>query len=259
VKLITIITASFNDAAGLNALAGYLRRENKNLFDWIVIDGGSSDNTADVAEAHNDLIDTFVSEPDYGVYDAWNKGIAQAKGQWILFLGCDDQLGSGWLDEIAKAPTDYDLIYGDLQLVSPDHMKYRLKRFLDWDQAKNQLPRRMCFPQSGMAHSNRLFKNNVFDHSYRICGDWEFLIRAKPQHGKHVDRVQAIMTLGGLSSSSVTERRMYQEILRVQKKTGQPISLVWRLKFYVRILLSYCPECYKFVQKIGMKPWSRIA
>lgn len=256
-KLISIITASYNDAAGLDALAIALRQEKKALFEWIVVDGASSDNTKEIAKSHQNLIDVFMSEPDQGVYDAWNKGLVHAQGQWIVFLGCDDRLGSGWLEEIANAPQKNDLVYGDLVLLSQDHQKHRIKTFANWAQAKALLPQRMCFPHSGMAHHRRLFAEKRFDPSYRICGDWDFLVRSRPKHGVHIpNQIQTVMSLGGLSSSAQSERQMYREILRIQKAQNISITLGWKLKFYIRICLSRIPRLYNRVQQLGMKPWA---
>lgn len=254
VNFISIITASFNDASGLNKLAQQLRTEQRALFQWIVIDGGSTDNTGEIAQTHADLIDVFISEPDQGVYDAWNKGLALANGTWILFLGCDDSLGKGWLEEVAQAPTDCDLVYGDLILLSQDHQRFRIKPFAEWRIAKDLLPKRMCLPHSGMAHHRRLFSHKCFDASYRICGDWEFLLRAHPKHGLHLpNQIQTIMALGGLSSNAQSEWRMYCEIRRIQRQHQIVINWGWRLKFYIRICLSCLPSLYNKAQQLGMR------
>lgn len=259
-KKISIITASYNDAAGLNALAINLRKEKKDLFQWIIIDGASSDNTKEIAEAHKDLVDVFVSEPDQGVYDAWNKGLTYAHGQWIVFLGCDDRLGDGWLEEISNASDEHDVVYGDLVLLSQDRKKYRIKSFADWLEAKALLPKKMCLPHSGMAHHRRLFSGNSFDASYRICGDWDFLVRVAPRNGVHIpNQIQTIMSLGGLSSSAKSELRMYREILRIQKTQKRSIAWDWKLKFCIRICMSLVPSLYNLVQQVGMRPWTGAA
>ncbi len=259
-KRISIITASYNDAAGLNALATNLRQEKRELFQWIVVDGASSDHTQAIAQSHKDLIDVFISEPDQGVYDAWNKGLVHAHGQWIIFLGCDDRLGCGWLEEVVNVPQENDLVYGDLILLSQDHQKHRIKTFSNWAQAQALLPHRMCLPHSGMAHHRRLFAENRFDPSYRICGDWDFLLRACPKSGVHIpNQIQTVMSLGGLSSSAQSELRMYREICRIQKARNISIAVGWKLKFYIRMGLSWIPGLYNWVQQLGMKPWAGIA
>ena len=259
-KKISIITASYNDAAGLNALAINLRKEKKDLFQWIIVDGSSTDNTKEVISAHKDLIDVFMSEPDRGVYDAWNKGLEHAQGQWVVFLGCDDRLGRGWLEEIANAPQENDLVYGDLILLSQSQTKYRVKNFPNWPRAAALLSKKMCLPHSGMAHHRRLFAKKRFDATYRICGDWEFLIRACPKKGLHIpNQIQTAMSLGGLSSSAQSELNMYREICRIQRAHNLAITTGWKLKFYIRMGLSWIPGLYNWVQQLGMKPWAGIA
>jgi glycosyltransferase involved in cell wall biosynthesis len=71
-----------------------LRQDYPNI-EHIVLDGGSSDGTVDVLRKYDDRIALWKSEPDRGIYDAWNKGLALARGEWICFLGADDEFLSG--------------------------------------------------------------------------------------------------------------------------------------------------------------------
>jgi len=93
--LVTVVTAVFNGQPYLEGcLESVLRQDYPNI-EHIVMDGGSSDGTLDVLRHYDDRIAFWKSGPDKGVYDAWNKALAEASGEWISFLGADDELLPG--------------------------------------------------------------------------------------------------------------------------------------------------------------------
>ena len=85
--LVTIITATYNAASSLQATISSIRQQSYVNIEWIIVDGGSSDDTVRILQQNDDVIQFWTSEPDNGIYDAWNKGIARARGEWIGFLG----------------------------------------------------------------------------------------------------------------------------------------------------------------------------
>src|SRR5688500_8811110 len=88
----SIITSTFNAAAALPSTAQSLARQTCRDFEWIVMDAASRDGTAEVARGFGELVTTLVSEPDRGIYDAWNKALPRLRGEWVLFLGAGDSL-----------------------------------------------------------------------------------------------------------------------------------------------------------------------
>lgn len=90
--LITIITATYNAAEQLPGLIASLRQQTDREFEWIVVDGASSDSTVDILRASSDVLTRFISEPDFGFYHALNKAIASVKSKYYLVLGADDRL-----------------------------------------------------------------------------------------------------------------------------------------------------------------------
>ena len=91
--LITIIIAVFNGAKTLQQCIDSVAQQSYPNKELIIIDGGSKDGTLDLLKANSEKIDYWVSETDNGIYNAWNKGLAQANGDWICFLGADDFFG----------------------------------------------------------------------------------------------------------------------------------------------------------------------
>lgn len=110
---ISIIIPAFNSGAVLNsAIESILRQDYENI-ELIIIDGGSTDETIELIKKYNSQIKYWISEPDKGIYDAMNKGIAAATGTWLLFLGADDELCHGIIAAIfSSSPfTNTDVIY----------------------------------------------------------------------------------------------------------------------------------------------------
>lgn len=91
-KKISIIIATYNAGKVLQRCLDSIRPQKTDGIELLIIDGNSKDNTMEIVNANSDIIDFHVSKPDRGIYDAWNKGIKAATGEWILFLGADDQL-----------------------------------------------------------------------------------------------------------------------------------------------------------------------
>lgn len=89
---ISLITATYNAAEHLPGLIDSVRQQSDRNFEWIVIDGASQDGTVDLIEAARDVITDYVSEPDFGIFHALNKGIQRATGDYYLVVGADDRL-----------------------------------------------------------------------------------------------------------------------------------------------------------------------
>jgi hypothetical protein len=179
--LITIITATYNSSKWLPHEIKSIREQSYDNIEWIVIDGASTDRTVDILKENEDIVDYWLSEPDTGIYDAWNKGIDAAKGEWICFLGSDDYFAeNGVLSEmVAVSDADVDLISGRSILVDASGKVVRL-RGGPWDWNRHKFYQQVAHP--GMLHRKTLFdKFGKFNPSYRIAGDYEFLLRIGTQ------------------------------------------------------------------------------
>jgi len=116
--MITVITATFNAANTISEAMQSIRSQTYPNIEWIVIDGGSTDGTVQILTTNEDIVDYWSSEADSGIYDALNKGIDRAQGDWILFLGADDRLAKDdVIEKIFAQPKmgDEMLIYGDVR------------------------------------------------------------------------------------------------------------------------------------------------
>lgn len=113
--IVTIITVCRNHAKELERTIRSVESQTWQEKEYLVIDGASTDDTLDVIKAHEASITRWVSEPDQGIYDAMNKGVKMAKGEWVIFMNAGDTFaGDDTLQKVFGSPQDADVIYGDV-------------------------------------------------------------------------------------------------------------------------------------------------
>jgi len=161
VKNISIIIPVFNDPIALHKTLSSIRSVNNDIFEVIVIDGGSIDSTLDVINENNDIIDFWISEPDKGEYDAMNKGIAVANGKGLLFVMAGDYFKSVFSCNNIPVPS-----YLNVEKLLPNGMtkKIGIKSF------------KMGLPN---CHQGIVFENNKkikFDLRYKVASDYNYFL-----------------------------------------------------------------------------------
>lgn len=224
----TIITSTFNAGEALEATARSLRQQSYPHFEWIIVDGASSDGTLDVARRNGDIVSVLVSEPDSGIYDAWNKALSHVRGNWVLFLGAGDELNSpGSLAEIAgflaDVPPGATLCYGSVNEVNESGQVLRLRdetwMGLDgpWTTGRPVLP---C--HQGVLHKATLFASGFrFDTRCRIASDSEIMLRELISgNGIKLPITVTHFLWGGVSSIRANRLRMIAEIIFINLKLG---------------------------------------
>jgi glycosyltransferase involved in cell wall biosynthesis len=175
--LVTVITAVFNRATSMRKCLDSIVGQDYPNIEYIVLDGGSTDGTLDVLRGCDDRIAFWKSEPDAGIYDAWNKGLSLARGEWISFLGSDDEYLPGAVTsymELARQRPDADYLSARVRRVHPSGYSVIMGGPWQWPLFSHH----MCSAHVGSMHRRRLFEAyGRFDASYRIAGDYEFLLR----------------------------------------------------------------------------------
>lgn len=242
--LLTVIVAVFNGAATLQQCIDSVASQTYLNKELIVIDGGSQDGTVEILKANQEGISYWISEPDRGIYNAWNKGLAQAKGEWICFLGADDFFwNEKILEQIAeylmKLSPDIRVAYAQIMLLnSAEECVYRVGE--PWGEIKSRFRKIMCIPHQGVMHRRSLFeRHGKFDESFRIAGDYELLLRElKIADASFIpDIVMTAMRQGGVSSSPGSSLVLMQEVRRAQRMHGENLpSMLWMM-VVVRICL----------------------
>lgn len=113
--IVTIITVCRNHAQELERTIRSVESQTWQEREYLVIDGASTDDTLDVIKAHETSITRWISEPDQGIYDAMNKGVRMAQGEWVIFMNAGDTFASDdTLQRVFGSPQNADVIYGDV-------------------------------------------------------------------------------------------------------------------------------------------------
>lgn len=224
----TIITATYNAASTLPRLLESLAAQTCRDFELVIQDGASTDDTVAVAESYRHRLPalSLVSEPDTGIYDAWNKALPRVRGEWVLFLGADDVLANPQVLESAKKilkmfPDSVLFGAGDMVLVDTEGIVHKTI-IADCNKAFERLSRVFGMPLSHSALFTRqkVVTSNAFDVSYKITGDCDFLCRTwrTSSEARALHLLVTHMSLGGVSSNSATEKLMRAESRRCARK-----------------------------------------
>ena len=192
----SIITINFNNRNGLQRTIDSVVSQDCRDYEWIVIDGGSNDGSREIIEQNHSLFSYWVSEPDGGVYDAMNKGIRVAKGEYCLFLNSGDAFARAKvLGEVAKINDGRDIIAGQVtettgkKIVPPPSLHFR---FL----YHNNLPHQGEFIKRDLFETLGLYSTDL-----RILSDYEFNIKAafRPVSYLKIPMNVSIVEAGGMS------------------------------------------------------------
>jgi len=214
--LFSIITVNLNDIEGLKRTMTSVFEQIWQEFEYIVIDGGSTDGSKEYIKQHSDRIDFWVSEKDSGIYNAMNKGIKAATGEYLLFLNSGDHL---FTNEVLKKNKNYlelnDLISFDLQIIGDNIQETISKpkelRFTDLYYGS------LCHPSTFI--KKKLFqKAGMYDENLTIVSDWKFFILALYKFNCSYLKVDIILTthyLDGISSNPLNEDKMLIERKKV--------------------------------------------
>jgi glycosyltransferase len=207
---ITIITVAYNSARTIGDTLDSVAAQTHPDIEHIVIDGASSDDTLAIVRARGARLARLVSEPDHGIYDAMNKGLALASGDFVGFLNADDMLVS--MDIIssvaaAAAKPGIGAVCGDLVYVRQDQPDSVVRVWRCGAFARSRLrfgwmpPHPTLYVQRGL-----LAELGLFDTRLRIAADYDFILRYLNHPGMqvaYVPKVLVKMRLGGASNRSL--------------------------------------------------------
>jgi len=176
---ISVITVVYNAVDLLERTIVNILAQTYSQIEYIVIDGGSTDGSLDIIKKYSNQIDKWISEPDKGLYDAMNKGISMATGNWVWFINAGDLIYSENTSSkmFDKFGFDGDIYYGDTMLVDDQYQEIGLRRLrppekLTWKSFQNGM--QVC-------HQSILVKRNLadmFDMKYPHSADFDWVIKA---------------------------------------------------------------------------------
>ena len=200
---ISVITVNLNNAEGLRKTIISVINQQFSQLEFLVVDGGSTDESKKVMEQYSDKIHIAISEKDSGIYNAMNKGITKATGDYFLFLNSGDiLLGNNTLQQMLDGGDSADLIFGDIKMsglatsaigLFPDQLSFKF------------------FYINSLPHPCTLIRKQLFEHvglyreDFKVAADWAFFVLAVCKYNcsyKHLSLVVADFALGGISSTS---------------------------------------------------------
>lgn len=210
---LSIITINYNHLDGLKKTYNSVVCQTWKDYEWIIIDGRSTDGSREFIEEHQKEFSYWCSEPDNGVYNAMNKGILKAQGEYLIFMNSGDTFASPTiLDEIFMEKYSEDVIYGYMMRRTLDGVPNNqgmMKPVLYWyDFYYESLPHQASFLKKELFE-----KYGLYNESYRICGDWEFNIRTIIKNGasyKFIPKKIAIYECDGISDGNISELKKIQ-------------------------------------------------
>lgn len=245
----SIVLSTYNADLYLeNALSSIVSQESSS-YEIIIIDGASIDKTINIIQNFNSKIAYFKSEPDEGIYDAWNKGIERAKGKWIYFLGADDYLIDNKAlhrveEEIKKIQEENIRVVYTMVEVIDDKGKSSWISNMPWKFLKKNFFQLNTLHHQGVFHKKDLFKiNGKFNTSFKIAGDYEFLLRElKLNDPIFINTLLCCSRTGGYSTNIYHSRKALLECQRARKihLNNSVIQIYWTfayLKLFIKILM----------------------
>lgn len=239
----SVITVSFNSQETIGQTLKSILNQTYTDFEYIIIDGGSTDNTLSEIEKYRNLFSqknielTCISEKDEGIYDAMNKGIKLSKGEWISIVNSDDFLSLNALElviNIINRNTTPDLIHGNIRVFSE----------ADTEVLKPDLDLRILNVTMTIFHPSVFVRRKVyldlkfFDKKYKLTADWDFLKKVynNGYHIQYIDEVLSNFRKGGAGSGF--KRVHLIERYQIRHKTRGIKNILYDAKD-VLILLYY--------------------
>ena len=232
--LITIITVVLNGAQNLEKSLQSVFKQSFTDYEYIILDGGSTDETLDIINKYDQHITFWLSEPDNGVYDAMNKAVQLAKGQWICFLGADDYLTCEF-ENVARYLKDRQTIYyGDVY--RPVVNRRYDGRFSAYKLASRNICHQSIFyPKSVWGKYAFNLKYQVFaDHVLNMCcfSDPDITLQYIPE------TIAVFHDEGGLSPSTRDETFELDRMMLIREHFPYSVYLMTRVRFGVIHLLD---------------------
>lgn len=253
---LSIITINYNDAKGLQKTIESVACQTWKNFEYIVIDGGSLDGSQAVIENYKDSITYSVSEKDKGIYNGMNKGIKEAKGEYLLFLNSGDTLLNNTVLEVVHQSflSDVSFLCG--------HLVYEQ----DGKTIVKEHPEKMTFSylvSKTVYHPSTFIKRSLFEkyglynEENRIVSDWEFFFKALGLNGESYLKLNHAITdfdMMGISSSN--QDKVQEEKSRVFGKY-LPYMLNNENDIYIFEKFKETNKRFKLLKEIDKQPFFR--
>ncbi len=237
--LVSIIISTLNSEKYLEKALessigqSYLNRE------IILIDGLSTDNTVNIIKKYSEKIKYWKSESDTGIYNAWNKGLKVANGEWICFIGSDDEWYSNKSLELlvksANIKKNSNFVSGKI-FITNEYNNFVSSMGKKWDIKK--IRNNITIGHPGSLHKKNLFNEyGLFNEDYKICGDYEFLIRNR----KFINANFVNDYVVRMKNSGISNKKPFLAFKESARALSQnlKLGLYFSIKFYFWSIFKY--------------------
>ncbi|PZR08189.1 MAG: glycosyltransferase [Flavobacterium psychrophilum] len=245
--LVSIVTIVFNGEKYIeHTIQSVVNQGYKNI-EYIIVDGGSTDNTLSIVKKYEQHIASLISEKDKGISDAFNKGLRLAKGDIIGIINADDWYEPDAVEKVVKAIDGFDIVYGDLRLLKDGKVDFVLKgdhHYLPKEMTINHptvFVRKRCYDQFGL-----------FDNDYRCAMDYDLLLRFMKNNCRfnYIPAVLSNMRWDGLSDKKWLLG--CKETLLIKNKYLPYQKVKNQLYFYKHVLANFLPRVLKKLKLDGL-------
>lgn len=223
---LSVITINFNNKNGLEQTAASLFKQSYKDYEYIIIDGGSTDGSKELVDLYSAHTSWSESAPDNGIYNAMNKGIAKATGEYLLFLNSGDYLhDEKVLENLFAGGNEADIIYGNIILDDGQ------------EQVIGVFPAKLLFSyffNASLPHACSVIRRSLFDEvglydeQYKIVSDWAFFLLAINKFQcsyQYVPMPVTVFNLDGISAKEGSQeiiKREREEVLRKHFSSFMP-------------------------------------
>lgn len=242
--ILSVITVCFNAASSLRDCIQSVADGKTAEVEYLIIDGASTDATLDIVRHYPTVVDILISERDGGIFDAMNKGLSKAVGDYVAFLNADDHYLPGAisaiLDVLRKEQNEVDVLYGDwigVDACGAIHDR-RADHHLKWRHA-------LCH-QAVVAKRTMFPTPQGFDLRYRLCADFDLILRWQAEGVRFKRLAQPIVRFSEIGSSAKFVRRSAWESIVIALRRAQ---YPWALVFSVLVALH--------LARITLSSWAR--
>lgn len=240
--IVSIVTPSYNQGEFLEDTIRSVLEQDYESIEYVIIDGGSSDNSLEIIKKYADRLAYYVSEPDNGQTEAINKGFARANGQIFAWLNSDDTLEPGAVSEAVEflqANPEIGMVYGDANYI--DQHGNRIGRFPAAQTGYKRLRQGYVhIPQQSSFWRAELFRQvGPLDEDVYFAMDYDLWVRlAKVSELKYHRRTWANFRLHAGAKTIAEDDRCWPEMVEIHKRDGGSSFSIIVAKYYLRKVLA---------------------
>jgi glycosyltransferase involved in cell wall biosynthesis len=233
---LSIITVNLNNKSGLEKTFKSVFLQTSNDFEYIVIDGNSSDGSQELILNNQNKISKIIIEPDSGIYNAQNKGIRNSTGDYLIFLNSGDNLVNNTIiEKILKEKFDSEILYGDII--------YHYQNGFQWIRKIPDSLDKRYFYIDNLPHPSCIIKKKtlesygLYDESFRITADYNFFLKVifqKKCSYRHLRYPVSVFQVGGISTSKFNENLHFSERKRAFiENIGEDTFIFFKNRHYI--------------------------